>query len=54
VGFWVEKNEQLDLKKSDILREEFQKFQERAIEMGFSSRQIRGLLDEMLPPEGGE
>jgi GntR family transcriptional regulator len=54
VGFWVEKNEQLDLKKSDILREEFLKFTERAIEMGFSRQQIRSMLDEMLPQEGGE
>ncbi|MBE0665920.1 MAG: GntR family transcriptional regulator [Chrysiogenales bacterium] len=49
VGFWVEKSEQLDLKKKDILREEFFKFTEKAIEMGFSRRQIKDLLDSFFP-----
>ena len=51
VGFWVEKNEQLDLKKSDILREEFLKFMERAIEMGFSRQQIKDMLSSFFPEE---
>lgn len=54
VGFWVEKNEQLDLRKSDILREEFLKFMERAVEMGFSRQQVRALLEDMLPLGGKE
>ena len=49
VGFWIEKSEQLDLKKKDILREEFFKFTEKAIEMGFSRRQIKDLLDSFFP-----
>lgn len=54
VGFWVEKNEQLALKKPDMLREEFLKFMERAIEMGFTRQQIRRLLDDIIPAERGE
>lgn len=49
VGFWVEKSEQLDLKKKDILREEFFKFTEKAIEMGFSRLQIKDLLNSFFP-----
>ena len=52
VGFWVERNERMDLDKSDLLREEFKKFMEKAIEMGFSQRQIRELLVGYFP-EGG-
>jgi DNA-binding transcriptional regulator YhcF (GntR family) len=51
VGFWVEKSEQMDLKKSDILREEFMQFVEKAIEMGFSRQQIREMLDSFFPDE---
>jgi GntR family transcriptional regulator len=51
VGFWIEKNEQMDLKKSDMLREEFLKFMEKAIEMGFSQQQIRDMLAELFPEE---
>ena len=51
VGFWVEKSEQMDLKKSDMLREEFMKFMEKAIEMGFSRRQIKDLLNSFFPAE---
>jgi len=51
VGFWVEKSEQMDLKKSDMLREEFMKFMEKAIEMGFSRRQIKDLLNSLFPAE---
>jgi len=51
VGFWVEKCEQMDLKKSDILREEFMQFVEKAIEMGFSRQQIREMLDGFFPDE---
>lgn len=51
VGFWVEKSEQLDLKKSDMLREEFAKFTEKAIEMGFSRGQIKELLASFFPEE---
>ena len=54
VGFWVERNEQLDARKSDILREEFLKFMERAVEMGFSHQQVRALLEDMLPQGGKE
>jgi GntR family transcriptional regulator len=54
VGFWIEKNEQLDLRKPELLREEFLKFMERAIEMGFSRQQIRSLLEDMLPQGGKE
>jgi GntR family transcriptional regulator len=51
VGFWVEKSEQMDLKKSDMLREEFGKFTEKAIEMGFSRGQIKELLASFFPEE---
>ena len=51
VGFWVEKSEQLDLKKSEMLREEFMKFTEKAIEMGFSRQQIRAMLSSFFPEE---
>jgi GntR family transcriptional regulator len=44
VGFWVEKTEQLDSKKIEMLREEFMKFTEKAIEMGFSRQQIKDML----------
>lgn len=54
VGFWVEKSEQMDLKKADMLREEFIKFTEKAIEMGFSRRQIRDLLASFFPDEEAE
>ncbi len=49
VGFWIEKNEQLDRRKPELLREEFLRFMERAVEMGFSRQQIRALLEDMLP-----
>ncbi|HSQ35855.1 MAG TPA: GntR family transcriptional regulator [Candidatus Binatia bacterium] len=51
VGFWVEKTEQLDLKKIDMLREEFMKFTEKAIEMGFSRQQIKAMLGNFFPAE---
>jgi len=51
VGFWVEKSEQMDLDKSGMLREEFMKFMEKAIEMGFSRDQIRDLLGSFFPGE---
>jgi len=51
VGFWVEKSEQLDLKKTDMLREEFAKFTEKAIEMGFSRLQIKELLGSFFSEE---
>ncbi len=51
VGFWIEKSEQMDLDKSDILHEEFDKFVEKAIEMGFSRQQIRDILDSFFPDE---
>jgi GntR family transcriptional regulator len=54
VGFWVEKTGQFDLKKTDMLREEFMKFTEKAIEMGFSRQQIKALLNNFFPEEGVE
>ena len=51
VGFWIEKSEQMDLKKSDMLREEFLKFTEKAIEMGFSRQQIKAMLGSFFPEE---
>jgi len=51
VGFWVEKTEQLDAKKIEMLREEFSKFTEKAIEMGFSRRQIMDMLASFFPEE---
>jgi GntR family transcriptional regulator len=51
VGFWIEKTEQLDLKKTDMLREEFMKFTEKAIEMGFSRQQIKAMLSNFFPEE---
>jgi GntR family transcriptional regulator len=54
VGFWVEKTEQLDLKKTDMLREEFMKFTEKAIEMGFSRQQIKAMLNNFFPEEDAQ
>jgi GntR family transcriptional regulator len=51
VGFWVEKSEQLDAKKTEMLREEFMKFTEKAIEMGFSRQQIKDMLGSFFPEE---
>lgn len=51
VGFWVEKTEQLDAKKIEMLREEFSTFTEKAIEMGFSRRQIMDMLAGFFPEE---
>jgi GntR family transcriptional regulator len=51
VGFWVEKTEQLDEKKTEILREEFMKFTEKAIEMGFSRQQIKDMLGSFFPED---
>lgn len=51
VGFWVEKTEQMDLKKTEMLREEFMKFTEKAIEMGFSRQQIKTMLASFFPEE---
>jgi GntR family transcriptional regulator len=51
VGFWVEHSEQLDSKKTDMLREEFSKFTEKAIEMGFSRQQIKDMLNSFFPEE---
>ena len=51
VGFWVEKTEQLDAKKIEMLREEFMKFTEKAIEMGFSRQQIKDMLGSFFPEE---
>jgi GntR family transcriptional regulator len=51
VGFWIEKSEQMDLKKADMLRDEFMKFTEKAIEMGFSRQQIKSMLDNFFPEE---
>ena len=51
VGFWVEKTEQLDAKKIEMLREEFSKFTEKAIEMGFSRQQIKDMLNNFFPAE---
>ena len=54
VGFWVEKTEQLDLEKTDMLREEFMKFTEKAIEMGFSRQQIKAMLGNFFSEEGAK
>jgi len=46
-----EKTEQFDFKKTEMLREEFMKFTEKAIEMGFSRQQIRAMLGSFFPEE---
>jgi len=51
VGFWIEQSEQFDLKKTEMLREEFLKFTEKAIEMGFSRQQIKTMLGGFFPEE---
>lgn len=52
VGFWVEKSGRLELDKTGLLQEEFRRFMEKAIEMGFSQRQIRELLDDYFSRGG--
>lgn len=51
VGFWVERSEQLDLQKADMLHDEFMKFTEKAIEMGFSRQQIKTMLGAFFSEE---
>lgn len=48
IGFWVSRKQSPEDDKLAILREEFQKFLEKAVSMGFSPEAIRSLLDEFL------
>jgi GntR family transcriptional regulator len=43
-GFWVEKTGDLEQAKVSLLKEEFLKFLERAIEMGFSQERLKEMI----------
>lgn len=44
-GFWVTKIENLEEKKIELLKEEFLKFLEKAVSLGFTSDIIRNMID---------
>ena len=43
-GFWIKKTGELKQEKASILKEEFLKFMENAVEMGFSQEHLRNLI----------
>ncbi len=47
-GFWVAKIENAEEKKIELLKEEFQKFLEKAVAMGFAPENIRAVIDDFL------
>jgi len=47
-GFWVNKSEKDDARKVEILHQEFLKFVERAVAMGFTTSDIKGVIDEFF------
>ncbi len=47
-GFWVEKVEDGGEKKAELLKEEFLKFLERAVALGFSPAAIKAVIDDFF------
>ena len=47
-GFWVEAGGHIDAEKVELLREDFLKFVEKAVDMGFSADELRDLVDDYL------
>jgi GntR family transcriptional regulator len=50
-GFWVAKIQQAEESKIEILKEEFLKFLEKAVAMGFSSDVIKNMIDDFFREE---
>jgi GntR family transcriptional regulator len=47
-GFWVAKIENLEEKKTELLKEAFLKFLEKAVGMGFSPDAIKSMIDDFF------
>lgn len=47
-GFWVAKIENAEEKKIEILKEEFQKFLEKAVALGFAPDNIKTVIDDFF------
>ncbi len=47
-GFWIKKRKGGDGEKEKILKEEFEKFVEKAVELGFSSKELREFLIKFI------
>ena len=47
-GFWIEKVGDFDREKSHLLEDEFLKFMEKAIEMGFSQDYLENMVMEFF------
>ncbi len=47
-GFWVEKIEDAGEKKIELLKEEFLKFLEKAVSMGFAPDMIKNIIDDFF------
>jgi GntR family transcriptional regulator len=47
-GFWVSNREQEAGNKREILKDEFLKFLEKAVAMGFSNKTIKQVIDEFF------
>ena len=43
-GFWIEKIEDFDREKGHLLEDEFLKFMEKAVEMGFSQDHLKKMI----------
>ncbi len=52
VGFWVEKSEQMDLKKSDMLREEFAQIHGKSDRDGIFAPADQGASRRLFPGRG--
>jgi GntR family transcriptional regulator len=50
-GFWVAKIQQAEESKIELLKEEFLKFLEKAVAMGFSSDVIKTIIDDFFREE---
>ncbi len=50
-GYWVKETGQLEQGKEALLKEEFLKFLEKAVEMGFSQERLRSLIIDFFKEE---
>jgi len=50
-GFWIEGNDRIEQEKMSLIQSEFLKFMESAIDMGFSSHDIKKLVDDFFRGE---
>jgi GntR family transcriptional regulator len=53
-GFWVSRQEPGEDKKSELLKDEFLKFLEKAVAMGFSHQSIKQVIDKFFEEESGQ